>query len=214
VRCLVACGLVVTVLAAPGSARAQAAPGDSELARCDAKVRTIQQTLDENASRMRVWYWAWMATGTALLAGQAALSAVTTGDQQKEFVTGALTSTFIPGMLLLHPPLVMSDSRRLDARLELTTAGGRLGDPCVVLPRAQELLARDAADQALATGWFAHVFVIGGNIAVGLILGLGFGDWAGAVKQAVGGSAVGELQILTIPTGALRARGLGLAGSF
>jgi hypothetical protein len=214
VRRAVACALAVATLAAPGTARGQSTAGDAETARCDASVRAIQRTLDEDASRTRVWYWAWMATGTALLGGQAALSAVTTGDMQKEFITGALTSTFIPGMLLLHPPMVLADSRRLDARLELTTVGGRLGDPCIVLPRAQELLARDAADQALATGWFAHVFVVGGNIAVGLILGLGFGDWAGAVKQAVGGSAVGELQILTLPTGALKARGLGLTGSF
>lgn len=215
-RRVIASALVATLLAAPGRARAQARleTGDGEIARCDAGVRAIQRTLDENASRMRVWYWSWMAAGTALLGGQTALSAVTTGDTQKDFIAGALTSTFIPGMLLLHPPAVLSDSRRLDERIELTSVGGRLGDPCVVLPRAQELLARSAADQALATGWFAHVFVIGGNIAVGLILGLGFGDWAGAVKQAVGGSAVGELQILTLPTGALKARGLGLAGSF
>jgi hypothetical protein len=34
------------------------------------------------------------------------------------------------------------------------------------------------------------------------------------VKQAVGGSVVGEIQILTLPTGALTARGLGLGGTF
>jgi hypothetical protein len=220
VRRPVACALVVATLCAPARARGQetatetASAGGSELARCDAGVRTIQRTLDDDARRTRVWYWAWMATGTALLGGQTVLSAVTSGDTQKEFIAGALTSTFIPGMLLLHPPVVLSESRRLDARIDATSVAGRLGDPCIVLPRAQELLSRSADDQALATGWFAHVFVIGGNIAVGLILGLGFGDWAGAVKQAVGGSAVGELQILTLPTGALKARGLGLAGSF
>lgn len=211
-RRAVACALVVATLAAPGRVCAQET--GSEIARCDAAARTIQRTLDDDARRTRVWYWAWMGTGLALLGGQAALAAVTHDDMQKEFIAGALTSTFIPGMLLLHPPYVLSDSRRLDARLESTSVGGRLGDPCVVLPRAQELLGHSADDQWLATSWFAHVFVIGGNIAVGLILGLGFGDWAGAVKQAVGGSVVGEIQILTLPTGALKARGLGLTGSF
>jgi len=177
-------------------------------------VRDLQQRLDVDAQHTRVWWWGWMATGSALLVGQGIAAPLTTGDTQKEMIAGALTSTFIPGLLLLHPPLVLADSPRLDARIAETSVGGRLGDPCIVLPRAQELAARDAADQALATGWFAHVFVIGGNLAVGAILGLGFGDWLGAVKQAVGGSIIGELQILTLPTVALKARGLGLTGTF
>ena len=185
-----------------------------ETSRCESKLREIQTVLDADARHSRVWYWSWMAAGTALIGGQAALAAVTTGNTQKEFVVGAAASVFIPGMLLLHPPAVLSDSRLLDDRILATSVDGHPGDPCLLVPRAQELLRRDAADQALATGWFAHTFVIGGNIALGLLLGLGFHDWAGAVKQAVGGSAVGELQILTLPTGALHAQGLGLAGSF
>ncbi len=185
-----------------------------EAERCDASVRQVRGVLDDNARRMRVWYWAWMATGTAFLGGSAALAAVSSGNEQKDYIAGALTSVFIPGLLLLHPPLVLGDSRRLDDRIALTSVDGRLGDPCVVLPFAQQLLARDAQDEAFATGWFAHAFVVGGNMAVGLLLGLGFGDWAGFVKQAVGGSVVGEIQILTLPTGAIRARGLGLAGEF
>jgi hypothetical protein len=110
--------------------------------------------------------------------------------------------------------VVLADAPLLDARIAATTVDGRLGDPCVVLPRAREILLRDARDQAFNTGWFAHAFVIGGNIALGLFLGLAYGDWAGAAKQAIGGSAVGELQILTLPTGALTARGLGLGGAF
>jgi hypothetical protein len=208
VRRVVAAGLVVALAARAVPAHAQ------ESQRCDADVRAIQRTLDDDARRTRVWFWAWMATGTALLAGQTVLASVTSGDNQKDFVVGAAASVFIPGLLLLHPPRVLGDSARLDARIAETTVDGRLGDPCVVLPRAQELLRRDADDQALATGWFAHVFVVGGNVALGLLLGLGFGDWAGAAKQAVGGSVVGEIQILTLPTGALKARGLGLAGSF
>ncbi len=73
------------------------------------------------------------------------------------------------------------------------------GDSCLALARARELLARSAADERFATGWLAHGFVIGGNIAIGLLLGIAFHDWWGAAKQAVGGSAVGELQILTLP---------------
>jgi hypothetical protein len=210
VRRAVALALIACTLGTTTPSRAQ----DAESARCDARVRDLQQRLDVDARQTRVWYWAWMVTGTALLVGQGVAAPLTTGDTQKEMIAGALTSTFIPGMLLLHPPPVLSDAPRLDARIAATSVGGSLGDPCIVLPRAQELVSRDATDQALATGWFAHVFVVGGNIVVGLILGLGYGDWAGALKQGIGGSVVGELQILTLPTGALKARGLGLTGTF
>jgi hypothetical protein len=213
--------IVTVALVAGGApaARAQestgAGPtGADESARCGERLHTIAATLDADARRTRTWYWGWMAAGTTLLAGQTVLASLTTGNTQKDFIAGAATSTFIPAMLLLHPPRVLSDAPLLDARLAATAVDERYGDPCLALPRAQEILARDADDQALTTAWFAHVFVIGGNIAVGLILGLGFHDWFGAAKQAVGGSAVGELQILTLPTGALKLRGLGFAGSF
>jgi hypothetical protein len=185
-----------------------------ETAACDARVRALVTTLDNDARRTHVWYWAWMTAGLALIGGQITLAALTTGNTQRDFIAGAATSVFIPSVLLLQPPAVLADAPLLDARVAATAVDGRLGDPCLVLPRARELLLRDAHDQAFSTGWFAHAFVIGGNIAVGLLLGVAFGDWAGAVKQAVGGSVVGELQILTLPTGALTARGLGLAGSF
>jgi uncharacterized membrane protein YhaH (DUF805 family) len=206
-RRLVAAGLALA-MSAPLHAHAQ------ETALCDARVHTLVTTLDTDARRDRVWYWAWMTAGLALIGGQAVLAGLTTGNTQKDFIVGAGASVFIPSVLLLQPPAALADSRLLDARVAATTVDGQLGDPCVVLPRARELLLRDAHDQALSTGWFAHAFVIGGNIALGLFLGVAYGDWAGAAKQAVGGSIIGELQILTLPTGALTARGLGLGGSF
>jgi hypothetical protein len=182
--------------------------------RCDARVHAIQTTLDLDARHARTWYWAWMATGTALLAGQSVLAGVSTGDNQKDYVAGAATSVFIPALLLLHPPAVLADAPRLDRRIEATSVDGHLGDACLLVPYAEEVLRRDAADEALATGWFAHTFVVGGNIAVGLFLGIAFHDWLGAAKQAVGGSIVGEVQLLTISTVSLHAQGLGLGGSF
>jgi hypothetical protein len=194
---------------------APAQPQDlRQMQQCEANARAIAAALSADARRTRGWYWAWMATGTALLAGQATLATLVHGDERVEFVAGAATSVFIPAILLLHPPSVLDDALVLDARLEATTVDGRLGDPCIARERTRELLARDAADETLATGWIAHSFVIGGNIAVGLLLGLAFHDWWGAGKQAVGGSIVGEIQILTLPAGALKVRGLGFEGSF
>jgi hypothetical protein len=155
-----------------------------------------------------------MAAGTTLMVSQAVLAGVTTGNLQKDSIVGGAASTFIPGFLLIHPPDVLSDAPRLDVRLALTTVDGRVGDPCIALMRARDLLARDADDEHFATAWYAHAFMIGGNIALGLLLGVGFGDWLGFAKQAIGGTLVGEAQIWTLPAGALQARGLGVGGSF
>ena len=203
--------LALAVLLAAAGAQAQDL---QQMRRCEANARAIATTLDADARRTRVWYWAWMAAGTALLAGQGVLASVVHGDERVEFVAGAATSVFIPAFLALHPPSVLDDALVLDTRLDATTVDGRLGDPCIARERARELLARDVADQRLATGWVAHSLVIGGNIAVGLLLALAFHDGWGGGKQALGGSVVGELQILTLPAGALKARGLGFEGSF
>lgn len=206
-RAAVASVLLASVLAGT-RARAQTT------AQCGQRLSDVRKVLDDDARRTRVWYWAWMGIGSTLFVGQTVLAAVTTGNPQKDFAVGAFASAFVPGILLLHPPLVLSDADRLRDRLALTTVDGRVGDPCIAVGRAVELLSRDADDEALETSWLNHVFIIGGNIFLGAVLGLGFHDWAGAAKQAIGGTIVGEAQILTYPGGALKARALGLTASW
>jgi Na+/proline symporter len=204
VRGLYALLASAVLLTAAGQARADGTTAPSPEAACADQVHAIAAVMETDARRTRVWYWAWMAAGTTLLVGQGGLAAITDGNDRIEFAVGAATSVFIPAVLLLHPPAVLSGAPALDSRLQATTVSGRLGDPCIALSRARELLAQSASDQALQTGLAAHTFVIGGNIAVGLLLGIAFHDWWGAAKQAVGGTAVGELQVLTLPTGSLR----------
>jgi hypothetical protein len=210
-RHAVASVLLAALLAHGGPARAQTSYESQETRPCELRLSSISTALDDDARHTRVWYWSWMAAGTALLVSQAVLAGVSNGNLQKDAVVGASASTFIPAFLLIHPPAVLSDAPRLSARLSLTRVDGVVGDPCVALLRARELLARDADDEAFAKAWYAHAFVIGGNLALGLLLGVAFGDWIGFAKQAVGGSLVGEAQIWTLPGGALDARGLGFS---
>jgi hypothetical protein len=181
---------------------------------CEQQVTAIANALDEDARRSRVWYWSWMAAGTTLIASQAVLAGLSTGDLRNDSILGASASVFIPAVLLIHPPVSMADAPALHARLSLTTVDGHVGDPCISAMRARELLLRDAADEGFAKSWFAHAFMVTGNVALGLILGIGFGDWLGFAKQAVGGTIIGELQIWTLPGGALQARGLAVGGAF
>lgn len=199
--------LLASAVAGP-LARAQSA------AECDRKLGAVRTALDDDARRTRAWYWAWMGIGSALFVGQTSLAAVTTGNLQRELAVGAFASAFVPGILLVHPPRVLSDAELLRDRLALTTVDGRVGDPCIALLRGRELLDRSEDDEALETSWFNHAFIIGGNVFLGLVLGIGFHDWAGFAKQAVGGTIVGEAQILTFPGGSLKARGLGLSATW
>ena len=201
---------ITTALAClePGALHAQSTRA------CEQRALAIAAAQGDDARRTRVWYWSWMAAGTALIAGQTVLAALTSGDAQKDAIVGASASVFIPAFLLVHPPAVLSDAPRLEARFAQTTVDGRLGDPCESLLRARDLLDRDADDERFAKAWFAHAFVIGGNIALGLLLGVAFGDWLGFAKQAVGGSLVGELQIWTLPAGAVEVRGMGFGAAF
>jgi hypothetical protein len=184
------------------------------VAECDRRLGDIRTALDDDARRTRVWYWAWMGIGSAFLVTQTTLAAVTTGDAQREFAVGAFASAFVPGLLLVHPPRVLSDAELLRDRLALTTVDGRVGDPCIAVRRAAELLDRAADEEALQKSWVNHVFVIGGNLVLGLFLGIGFHDWVGATKQFVGGTIVGEAQILTFPGGSVKARALGLTATW
>jgi len=199
--------LLASILAGP-SARAQTT------ADCERRLADIRTVLDDDARHTRVWYWAWMGIGTTLFVTQATLTAVTTGNVQRDFAVGTFASAFVPTLLLVHPPRVMSDAELLRDRLALTTVDGRVGDPCIAVHRAADLLDRAADDEKLETSWFNHVFIIGGNLVLGLFLGLGFHDWLGATKQIVGGTIVGEAQILTFPGGSLKARALGLTASW
>jgi hypothetical protein len=199
-RRLVAGAVAAMLLASAVPGRAQ------DAASCDDRVRLIADRLDLDAKATRAWYWAWMFSGAALIAGQGALAAIVhPGHLRDEFIVGSASSVFIPLNLLVQPPRVMRDAHAFD---------GRPAEPCLVLPEATQHLVRDANDQALRTGGFSHALVIGGSIALGLLLGVGFHDWPGGVKQTVGGIIISELQILTVPTGALQMQGLGFAATF
>lgn len=199
-RRLVAVAVASTLLLSSARGRAQETPG------CDLRLHAVTDTLTLDAHATRTWYWAWMAIGGALIAGQGGLAAaVKPGNFRTELIVGSASSVFIPTALLVKPPPGMHDDHGFDAPP---------GDSCFVLASATQHVARNAADQALRTSAFAHTFIIAGNFALGLLLGVGFHDWPGGVKQTVGGLIISELEILTVPTASLKLQGLGFVGTF
>jgi hypothetical protein len=103
--------------------------------------------------------------------------------------------------LIVTPLKVMADGNRLE-EFNAETPGA---DPCVSLAWAEELLLRDAANEAEGRSLLFH----GGNIAVNagvfLVIGAGFGHWTNAIISLLTGVATGEIMILTQSVGALNA---------
>ena len=178
----------------------------SLLADVDARRRLafVREVMLDQGNRARTWSWAWAVTGLALAAGnftQAAL--VDTRDERIDPVVGGAASLFIPALILVEPLEVMAHQRTLEADLAKLSPSEGASGVCAALARAERLLAESAADEAFKSGIAAHLFVIGGNGAIALFLGLGFDHWKGALINGGGGLLISEFQIYTQPTGAV-----------
>jgi hypothetical protein len=186
------------------------AGADPSLGDVDVRERAhfIQEHLRRDAANARMWGLGW--TATSLATGAAGLTlGLLESDRDKR--TGSFiwagTSLIIPAKVLFFPFHVMGDSRELDASdpRELGTCAG--------LARAEASLVRDAEQEEGGTAWYSHAIAIGFNVALGAILGYALDDWGNNAAAAGIGIALSELQILTQPMGAVRARTRYLTGN-
>ena len=102
--------------------------------------------------------------------------------------------------LLIAPLDVVADSRALRSRI---SARGAHEDVCALLADAETRLVRDAQNQADGRRWWLHAGNVVLNAGVGLFLIVGFRHWTAGIFNAVSGAAIGEVIILTQPTGAI-----------
>jgi len=145
-----------------------------------------------------------VVTGLALSAGNYTRAALAeTRDDRIDPFVGGTTALFIPAGILVLPLEVMSDQRTLEADLASLSPTEGATNLCAALARAERLLAHSAANEAFKAGIATHVFVIAGNSAIALFLGLGFDHWRGALLNGGGGLLISETQIWTQPTGAV-----------
>ena len=168
------------------------------------RVAFISRTLDDQARRASTWSWSWAAIGTAVVAGNYVFAGVTSDhDARVDAIISGSAALAIPVTALLLRLRVEEDAPQLRLLVDATD-GGRVA-PCLVVERAEELLARDADDQRWNAGWFGQGVAIVTNGALALILGAGLGHWGGAAFNGIGGLLLSEAQIFTQPTGAARA---------
>ena len=177
------------------------------LAEIDARKRLafVATVMDDQARRARTWSFAWAITGFGLAASNYTQAAFfeDTFDDRLDPLVGATTSLVIPAAILVDPLAVMKHWRTLESDLTALSPAEGLTGLCETLARAERSLALSAEDEAFKAGIFTQIFVIAGNGAVALFLGLGFDHWRGALVNGGGGLLISEFQIYTQPTGAV-----------
>ena len=177
--------------------------GDLSLGHIDAatRIRFLQHSFRHAARRARVWSWTWAGAFTALTVGQLALSPAYPADARVDLYVGAASSLVGVLSLVVLPMRVMGDQRRFDARLAEAPADA---DLCALLADGERRLLRDAASERDGQSGLLHAGNMLLNIAAGLVLGIGFHRWSSALLNIFGGSAVGEVMLLTQPTEAVK----------
>jgi hypothetical protein len=175
----------------------------------DERLRFIDQRLQSDAANARIWRLSWASIYAALAIGQFTAAPLVSHSTAKNLYVGGGAALIGLAPLLITPLKVIKDSRRV---AELAAHPG--DDPCATLFTIEELLQRDAENEALGRSALFQ----GGNVAFNLglffLIGAGFGHWTSATISLLTGIATGEAMILTQPTGALRTLHEYRSGSF
>jgi hypothetical protein len=188
-------GLAHAGLGCPVPSGASASLGDFESGE---RLAFIQSRLSEDARRVRLWTEGWVAGYGVLTLGQLALVPLFSPDDRVDLYVGAASSAGGMVALLAVPLDVLADAPALDALIASQPGPGG----CAVLAEAERLLAQSARSEALGRSWLMQGANIVYNALAGLVLGLFFNRWASAAFTAATGWLIGEVMILTQPTGA------------
>jgi hypothetical protein len=196
--------LVIVPRARAAECRAVAG-GTSTLAAIPAETRIawIDRKLSVEAKHARLWSGLWGAAYGGITIVQASLAATQTDSGARaENIVGASAAFIGVLAIAILPPSVEFDQLWWEKhKLRLSPHE----DPCATLATVERLLVRAADSEAFGIGPLVHVgnFVV--NIAAGLVLGIGFNRWPAFAYVGLVGIAVGEIQVITQPTGAIEA---------
>jgi hypothetical protein len=167
----------------------------------EARLRFIHERLRIDARHARMWSYSWGAIYSALTIGQLVAAPLVSHASGLDLYVGGGSALIGVVPLVVTPLKVMGDEKRLD-ELEAEILQE---DPCVALARAEELLNRDAANEAQGRSLLFHGGNVVFNAAIFLVIGAGFGHWTSATISLLTGIATGEVMIFTQPVGAVAA---------
>jgi hypothetical protein len=193
-------GVILIVIVACGRAQAQPNAGLDDVA-VGARIARVQAILDERAGRAQLWQYGWAIAGYSVTAGFVAISATTADkDLRLDFAFaagGALidTTVHVLGSIEVHAAARLREQPSAspeELRLKLSFA------------EAQLTAAADA-ERDRRSLLKAQILPVGFSIATGLVLGIAFGHWRGAIVNTAASIVINELRVLTQPTSSIAA---------
>lgn len=177
-----------------------------ELARIDVetRLRFIDRSLQRSARNVRAWAWSWASIYTTLsVVSFARLAGSPTEDEKIDLYLGGAAPLLGVAVLAIAPQRVLFDQRRLSRRLRARTPAD---DACAILADAERWLDRDVAQLKFGRGPLIYAGTILFNAGLMLLAGVVFDHWDQAAIFGLAGTAVGVVQIVTLPGGLIDAR--------
>jgi hypothetical protein len=167
-----------------------------------ARLQWINQRLSHEAHRMSRWNYGWAIGIGASGVGSLIPVPFVAPEDRVDYYTGAVLAAAGVLPFLLAPPEVIHDGRELQAML-VASPPGTDDEVCAMLADAEERLVRDARNEHLLSGWWAHAANVAINAGALLFLGLGYHHWLSGTITGVAGVVIGEAVILSQPTGTI-----------
>jgi len=184
-------GAVIAILlvGVPAPATPSAAAFDTPVGPW-ARLAELQTLLAREERNFELWRWSWTIGYGMLSAVNLYFVPTAPREDRIDLYVGAGASA-----LALAPLLLWSqpEYRPTDAACSASP-----------LACAENTWRRVATFQRESQGLMVHVINFAYNAAVGALLGFGYGHWRAAALNFGVGSALGEVQILTQPTRAIR----------
>jgi hypothetical protein len=163
------------------------------------RLRWIDEGLERDAAKGRLWAYAWgIGIGAAGLGSLAPVPFVRASDRV-DWYTSAATAAFGVIPFVVSPLKVTRDAPKLHAAIAALPPDDD-ARVCAALVDAEHALAADAADEKWQRGWWIHAGNVAFNTGVLLFLGLGYHHWSSGIINGASGAVVGEAIIFTQPT--------------
>jgi hypothetical protein len=151
--------------------------------------------LEIEAGRARLWTWGWAGAGAAGTTVNAVLATQASYSDRVDRIGAASGTTMLTLTTLISPLSVPTAD---------SAPGADQNDPCAAVVRAEQVLLSVAQDEADRQRFVKHLLPIGGSIAGGVVLGVGYDHWVGGAINAGIGIVVSEIKMLTQPMGGVR----------
>jgi hypothetical protein len=191
-RSVALCVVLMAGLAAGGTCPAPRG-GSEKLAAIDSNVRAgaLQGWLWHDSKSAALWNATWIGINAALTVGQGVGAPFFKMPDRADWVVGAISTAV---NALGYAIFAIDVPQPIAADYDHS---------CAALADLESRAQTGADSEAFGISIWSHLLCVGLSIVPGLILGLAYDRWVSGALLTGGGILLGELAILTTPTGLL-----------